>query len=396
MLIPCFPFRFDYHFDLQERPDSYSKWNAFLNKTFGTEGQSYSNEWTDAAKKLFNVLNDHLRFPDSPEISKPTRKRRHDAAFRREYAAHRAANEAPQQQQPMGAETINDAMGALAPAGSPLPNNNDSTAADGGNVRSPAGRSLRIVTQSRSLQDTVHPDTIDIHALGAAPSHRATDYSIHHFFDPFGRSLYEKFPDFEERIPLLRSQPEIQERLLHVLMFHTRILAADRNITNQELQQLETKLKELEKFLRNLRQFTALAFSSLEDLLSTIERITTTQAAPQPTANQVQNEEPSVSVETAPMQPDENSDSQRNTLIRLQGPGYMGNTIQVCRIDVRVGSSIKLRGSTNSFLPVGTYFFKNDLMVLCGMQFSANDADYKKWTNYVRLFFFALLVLLLF
>jgi len=298
----------------------------------------------------------------------------------------------------MGEDTINDAMGALAPTGSRLPNNHDSTADDGGNVRSPAGRSVRIVTQSRSLQDTVHPDTIDIHALGAAPSHRATDYSIHHFFDPSGRSLFEKFPDFEERIPLLRSQPEIQERLLHVLMFHTRILAADRNITNQELQQLETKLKELEKFLRKLAQFTALAFSSLEELLSTIERITTTPPAPQPTANQIQNEEPSVSVEAAPIQPEENGDSQRNTLIRLQGPGYMGNTIQVCRIDVRVASSIKLRGSTNSFLPVGTYFFKNDLVVLCGMQFSANDVDYKKWTNYVRLFsfFFARLVLLLF
>lgn len=317
---------------------------------------NYDRAIVAEAKIFFNRLNDHLQFPDSPGISANASNRRNRQLQQR------------QQQQQQIAANVNTAT----------------------NRPSGAARPVRELTVPQTLRDAVDPATIDIHALGADPVDTITATHIGLFYQPLGKTLDEKFPNFRDFVNQVGTEHDDRNRLLDVLMCHTRLLAVDRHNADATLERILEVIDDLTRIWRNIGALHTRFASTLQRLTGLVQaattrepRVPTNTTAPHDVEDGVLDASPggvdddaaggegnqqNTAITAAgnaeqdvvegdgaptPLGADQQNEAQmtqqraKNRVVCLKGRGYMGETVRMLRIDVCVPNSIALANIKN-------------------------------------------------
>jgi len=330
-------------------------------------------------KKNVAVLNAHFRFTNPPKLDVATNKRRRELEHRRQ--------------------------GTVAGTSSvPAPSAGVHSQAHAARATEPPPSITRNAPPPLSLEGMVNPDTMQ-------PMGPSTNFEIDDLYRPPVDGLADLeqhnvaalFPDFQRKINQLRNQNDLAVQVAKKVMKHycqaitllhswqqerRRIVQASSPIF-KDLDRLAEVGKQLELRLLSLLTDSEILEQGLSHLAEDIGGMEVDEGA----------EAEEVVAEAV------NTVIQDNIIIPLKGQGYLGEDIEVWRIDIRKPRSIKYTPRSDPkkgnkkrrhghsapsadnmecYLPVGSYFYKKDIVTLCGAAFAEDDEDYKKFMSWVR------------
>lgn len=386
---------------LQERGRTeLSKYKALLVKLgklpYLVNDQFVAN-FSKALKAKFKEMNDYFRFRDSPAISKKASKSRADAALRnglvQDGNASLQSDQGLEQGQTAPGIATNGTTGSQggvggvnASGGGPSSGGDGAAAAAGAAAHGehPSGRN---VTCPSRMRDFINPNELISNFRERQPASHplpppSTSFSVGDFYNPAATQLSAMFPDFDQRINQIRNQTEVVVELAKTLMNRCR----DLTLEKEQLQRVASRMVEkVPLYFEGVDQLIQIHHSlgdRLVEMLNCADNNTTAEpidASPQP-ATPANGEEageeeqgPAPAIHTAPT-------PEKNSVIRLQGRGYLGDEVQISRIYMNV-ESVEYADSRSgvSKVPKGVYYFKNDFLALCGKQFAKDDERFKIW-----------------
>ena len=328
-------------------------------------------------KKIVSVLNAHFRFANPPKLDVATNKRRRELKYRRQGTV---------------AGTISV----------PAPSAGVHSQAHATHATEPPPSMTRNAPPPLSLEGMVNPDTMqlmgpstnfEIDDLYCPPVDALTDLEHH--------NVAALFPGFQQKINQLRNQSDLAVQVAKKIMKHyceaitllhswqqerRRIVQASSPIFG-DLDLLTQVCRQLELRLLSLLKDSEIQEHGLSHLAEDIGGVEVDEGAE---ADEVAAEAVSPVIED-------------NIIIPLKGQGYLGKDIEVWRIDVRKPLSIKYTPRADAkkgnkkrrhghsapsavmeyYLPLGSYFYKKDIVTLCGAAFAEDDEDCKMFMSWV-------------
>lgn len=351
-------------FILQDRSGYWQqKYQKLLDTIGGTHTTNNNdNDLASAPSNIHNVLkeqvgllNAHFRFIDSPDVAAFVKTRR--ARAKQQRSAH----------QPQALVTT-----------------------------------ARNTTQPSLLLHMVDPTTMEplgppapttdymIDDIYSAPPPEATGLGRHH--------IAQMFPDFQRKIAEVSNQSELLKEVAKTLMRHYEEAVGLLHRWDCERQQYIDQMPQLLNSIGALIQSSRYVRAHARSLLITgaqnqqndVGRDGDDDASPEEVGAPVTQETTNI-----------NTVRENNIVIPLKGTGYMGREIEVWRVDVHEGNSIgfkrraevseggrrKYQKTNGVRLPVGSYFFKRDVLALGGLGLDfdgvtdANKQQFQKWVS---------------
>jgi hypothetical protein len=297
-------------------------------------------------KERFNELNDHVRFKDSPPVSTPTRNRR-DAR-----------------------------QGHVQ-----LP--------DGG-VAAPTNQDLgpRPIQSPIRNQDHIDPSAASIREYRAQSL--STTFSVADFYNPAATQLASMFPDFDTKICEVRNQTDILVEVAKQLMARCRDLTGDKEQLERVMARLVDRVPDYFNGVDEMVLINNHIANELNELLDYVGRNRVNELpinSPHPGTPDVEeagNEENAAEEVVVP------ATLGKNSITRLKGAGYLGDQIQISRVSVEMHNAIPFMNarSVSGRLAKGHYFFKPEILALCGKKFARRDNCYAKFYNLVSMSLF--------
>ena len=347
------------------------------------------------AKKLVAGFNDCVRFTDSPPIGLVTRRKRIPEDFGSNVALAPLPQATMEVQQQQGT-TADGADAAIAAEGGPgvaaaAAFNENATIAgpvvEGPLHPPPPPREIHLPAQFRDSSVMLLGANATNRIKNTAQNVRATRFKIEQLYNREGTDLTTRFPQFRELLAQVENQFDLVAQLCRHLY--------------DELESACAALRNVEIMVQGFNRVAPDVVTSTFQLLASLEEHRDTLAKSEIIAAEIQSAAAFDPLPADPTEEEEDDDDAEEQdlqpgapvpqptaglIHRLKGNGYLGQLVQVHRIDFVSGSiPAKRSGSdrkrVDGSLPFGKYFLLSEIFFFFDMNVDLNTPPYAKWKS---------------